>query len=188
MADREWGERARKRGHDGHTAEEAGRITDHSATRARMGNRAGADPKAEPEPQPQPEPVPPKKNLTINPNSKPNEPPKGNTTTANTIKVPPKTPNAQSKADLIIHLISPEVLTRPGDVQREYRLSLDRAKAQPFGSLLVIPLLIGEVVVPREFSHLQYVQYAREDWRYRLCKGIVRKFEQMNIAVVDGLA
>jgi hypothetical protein len=99
----------------------------------------------------------------------------------------PERENAQSKADLIVHLISPEVLTRPGDVQREYRLSLERAKAQPFGSLLVIPILIGEVVVPREFSHLQYAQYSREDWRYRLCKGIVRKFEQMNVAVVDGL-
>ena len=90
---------------------------------------------------------------------------------------------AQGAADLIIHIISPEVIIRPGEVQRELKLTLDLAKEQPFGTLFLIPVLVGGVSVPVELSQYQYVNFARDDWNYRVAKSIAHKYEQMGLAV-----
>ena len=62
----------------------------------------------------------------------------------------PAREQAQDAANLVIHVVSPEVLARPGEVQRELKRTLDLAEAQPFGSLYLIPLLVGDIAVPVE--------------------------------------
>lgn len=86
---------------------------------------------------------------------------------------------AQDEADLVIHLISPEMQSRAGEVQREIKRSLDRAKDIPPGSLFLIPILVDGATVPHEIASYQYVAYKKSDWSYRVAKSIARKYEQL---------
>lgn len=94
---------------------------------------------------------------------------------------------AQDAADLIVHVISPEVLVRPGEVQRELKRTLSLAEDRPFGAIYLIPVLLKGVAVPAEIAKFQYVEFNRSDWAYRIAKSIARRFEHANISVPDQL-
>jgi hypothetical protein len=68
----------------------------------------------------------------------------------------PARKRAQDAADLIVHIISPEVLVRPGEVQRELKRTLDLASDQPFGTFYLIPVVVGGVTAPVEIAKYQY--------------------------------
>lgn len=95
---------------------------------------------------------------------------------------------AQDAADLIVHVISLEVLSRPGEVQRELKRTLDLAEERPFGTIFLIPVLIAGVTAPVEIAKYQYVEFERPDWAYRIAKSVSRKFEQENRSVPDQLS
>ena len=95
---------------------------------------------------------------------------------------------AQAIADLIVHVISPEVLVRPGEVQRELKRTLDLAEDRPFGTIYLIPVLVAGATVPVEIAKYQYVEFERSDWKYRVAKSISRKYEQANLSVPDQLS
>jgi TIR domain-containing protein/uncharacterized protein DUF3298 len=88
---------------------------------------------------------------------------------------------AQETADLILHIISPEVLNRAGEVQRELKRTLELADSRPFGDMFLIPIRVEGAPLPTELSRFQYVDLQREDWQYRLCKSIALKFEKANV-------
>lgn len=69
--------------------------------------------------------------------------------------------------------------SRAGEVQREIKRSLDKAKDIPPGNLFLIPILVGGAAVPREIASYQYVEYKKGDWPYRVAKSIARKHEQL---------
>ncbi|MGB6078482.1 MAG: TIR domain-containing protein [Xanthobacteraceae bacterium] len=95
---------------------------------------------------------------------------------------------AQDGSDLVIHLISSEVLKRSGEVQRELKRTLDLASEKPFGALYLIPVILDELQFPVELSRFHYVDYRRADWRYLIAKSVVRKFEQLETAIPDELS
>lgn len=57
---------------------------------------------------------------------------------------------AQKDADLVVHLISVEVLTRSGVVNREIKQTLKFAEDQPFGTTYVVPIRLDDLRMPDE--------------------------------------
>jgi hypothetical protein len=85
---------------------------------------------------------------------------------------------AQSEADQVIYLISAEILTRAGEIQRELKQALDDAKAQPPSATYFVPLRVEETPLPHEFKRILYIDFFRTDWRLNLCLSIRKRFEQ----------
>jgi len=85
---------------------------------------------------------------------------------------------AQREADQVIYLISAEILTRAGEIQRELKQALDDAKAQPPSATYFVPLRVQETPLPHEFEGILYIDFFRTDWRLNLCLSIRKRFEQ----------
>lgn len=84
---------------------------------------------------------------------------------------------AQRNAKLIIHLCAEEMMSRPGDVNREIRLTLDLVEDQPLGALFAVFVRINEFRLPIELTRFQYIDKFRDDWRPRI-EAAVKKREQ----------
>ncbi len=86
----------------------------------------------------------------------------------------------QQSADLIIHLCSSEIVSRPGVVNREIRTSLRLAEDQPFGATFLLFVRLEEFRLPAELSNtLQYIDYFRAGWREELDKVLAKRDGQL---------
>jgi hypothetical protein len=89
---------------------------------------------------------------------------------------------AQRNAKLIIHLCAEEMMSRPGDVNREIKLTLDLIEDQPLGALFAVFVRLSEFRLPIELTRFQYIDKFRDDWRLRL-EAAVRKREQQLVVL-----
>lgn len=75
---------------------------------------------------------------------------------------------AQRNAKLIIHLCAEEMMSRPGDVNREIKLTLDLIEDQPLGALYAVFIRLSDFRLPVELTRFQYIDKFRDDWSHRL--------------------
>ncbi|WP_428429459.1 TIR domain-containing protein [Pararhizobium sp.] len=81
---------------------------------------------------------------------------------------------AQRDADIIIHMCSDKILTRPGVVNREIRETLRLAEDKPFGSNFAIFIRLGEVRLPATFLRYHYIDF-EGDWQQALATAVGKK-------------
>ncbi len=107
---------------------------------------------------------------------------------------------AQKSADLIIHLCSEQILSRPGVVNREIRETLRLADDKPFGSTFVIFVRLGNVRLPAQFMRYHYIDFD-DDWQQSIALAVGKKagqiqqpagqqitFKRDNVSVTDGVS
>lgn len=87
---------------------------------------------------------------------------------------------AQHAADLVIHLISPEVFERPGVVNREIRQTLKLSEDQPMGATYVVFLRLADLRMPAELIRFQYIDYFGSVWRDDLVKAVNKRINQLD--------
>lgn len=85
----------------------------------------------------------------------------------------------QEGADLIVHLISAEILHRRGVVNREIRHTLRLADDQPFGAIFAAFVRVEDFRIPVELTRFQYVDYFSEDWKRKLRQTIEARSSQL---------
>ncbi|WP_158243136.1 TIR domain-containing protein [Acidimangrovimonas sediminis] len=89
---------------------------------------------------------------------------------------------AQRTADFIIHLISEEVFSRAGVVNREIRQTLKQVEDQPIGASYALFVRLDDLRMPAELIRFQYVDHFRLNWREQLSKALSKRAEQLNPA------
>jgi hypothetical protein len=107
---------------------------------------------------------------------------------------------AQQSADLVIHICSEQIMTRPGVVNREIRETLRLAEDKPFGSNFVIFVRINGVRLPGSFLRYHYIDFD-DNWRQSIALAVGKKvgqirqnpdaqpvFNRENVSVVDGIS
>lgn len=87
---------------------------------------------------------------------------------------------AQRKAMFIIHLCAEEMMSRPGDVNREIRLTLDLIQDQPLGAMLAVFVRLSDFRLPIELTRFQYIDKFRDDWRVRLEAAVAKRHQQLS--------
>ena len=85
----------------------------------------------------------------------------------------------QREAELVIHLCSKSMLSRPGVVNREIRRTLQLVEDQPLGALYVIPIRLEPIKLPVELTRFQYFDFG-EDWKERLREGVEKRRTQLS--------
>jgi len=86
---------------------------------------------------------------------------------------------AQQNADLVIHLLSAEVFSRPGVVNREIKQTLKLLDDQPIGATYVIFVRLDDLRLPSELIRFQYIDYFREAWRDQLALAVTKRLRQL---------
>jgi hypothetical protein len=86
---------------------------------------------------------------------------------------------AQSEADLIIHILSSELLSRAGEFQRELKTTIELARKRPIGDIFFIPIRIDDFPMTEELSKYNYIDLNKEDWKLRIAGSILTKFERL---------
>lgn len=86
---------------------------------------------------------------------------------------------AQRDADLVIHLVSDHVFSRPGVVNREIKQTLELTKDQPIGSNYAIFVRLDDIRMPAELLSFQYIDYFTGDWREGLAQAIGKRLSQL---------
>jgi hypothetical protein len=86
---------------------------------------------------------------------------------------------AQQNADLVIHLLSAEVFSRPGVVNREIKQTLKLSDDQPIGATYVIFVRLDDLRLPSELIRFQYIDYFREAWRDQLALAVTKRLRQL---------
>jgi hypothetical protein len=87
---------------------------------------------------------------------------------------------AQRSAKLIVHLCAEEMMSRPGDVNREIKLTLDLIEDQPLGALFAVFLRLTDFRLPIELTRFQYIDRFRDDWRSRLEAAVAKRQQQLS--------
>lgn len=85
----------------------------------------------------------------------------------------------QDEAELIVHLVSREIIERKGVVNREIKQTLRLAEDQPFGALFVVFIRVEDFRLPVELTRFQYVDYFAANWRDRLQESLNRRERQL---------
>lgn len=71
---------------------------------------------------------------------------------------------AIERADRVIVFLSPHSVGKTGYVQREMRYALEQRDLRPSGARYIIPVLLAECDVPREFRGIQWLRLWDEGW------------------------
>jgi len=87
---------------------------------------------------------------------------------------------AQRNAKFIVHLCAEEMMSRPGDVNREIKLTLDLIEDQPLGALFAVFVRLSDFRLPIELTRLQYIDKFRDDWRIRLQAAAGKREQQLS--------
>jgi hypothetical protein len=94
---------------------------------------------------------------------------------------------AQRKAKFIVHLCAEEMMSRPGDVNREIKLTLDLLEDQPLGAHFAVFVRLSDFRLPIELSRYQYVDNFRDDWHVRLEAAVRSRENQKTGATTLGV-
>lgn len=87
---------------------------------------------------------------------------------------------AQRNAKLMVHLCAEEMMSRPGDVNREIKLTLDLIEDQPLGAMFAIFVRLSDFRLPIELTRFQYIDKFRDDWRVRLKAAVGKREHQLS--------
>lgn len=87
--------------------------------------------------------------------------------------------SAQQNANFVIHLISSEIFSRPGVVNREIKQTLKLVEDQPIGSSYVLFIRIDDVRMPAELIRFQYIDYFGPSWRDQLAQAVTKRLGQL---------
>lgn len=85
----------------------------------------------------------------------------------------------QDSAELIVHLVSKEIVERKGVVNREIKQTLRLVEDQPLGALFVVVIRVEDFRLPVELTRFQYVDYFSDDWRDGLNESLERRAGQL---------
>lgn len=85
----------------------------------------------------------------------------------------------QSEADLIVHLCSPEILSRAGVVNRELRQTMRMIEDQPFGALFAIFIRLSDFRLPVEFRRYQWIDHFEPTWKSQLGEAVETRVAQL---------
>lgn len=99
----------------------------------------------------------------------------------------PAREQAQDEADLILHILADEMSHRSGDVHSEIARSLKRALDMPPQSLFILPILVNGAKIPRELARYQYLEHARDDFKFRLAQSVAHRFDQLALPAPEKL-
>jgi len=69
------------------------------------------------------------------------------------------------QSDRIIVFLSKTSINKTGYVQREIKFALQQHQLRPNGQRYIIPALVEECQIPREFKDIQWLQMWGENWR-----------------------
>lgn len=86
---------------------------------------------------------------------------------------------AQKNADFVVHLISKEIFSRPGVVNREIKQTLRLIEDQPIGASYAIFIRLDELRMPVELLRFQYIDYFKETWRDQLSQAVAKRLGQL---------
>lgn len=86
---------------------------------------------------------------------------------------------AQQSADFVVHLISSEVFTRPGVVNREIKQTLKLVEDQPIGASYVVFMRLDDLRMPAELIRFQYIDHFRDAWRDQLAQAVAKRAAQL---------
>lgn len=75
---------------------------------------------------------------------------------------------AIDRSDYVITFLSHNSCSKTGFVQREIRHALEQQQRRPVGSRFVIPILIDDVIPPREFWKFHWLRMDDESWYEQL--------------------
>jgi hypothetical protein len=87
---------------------------------------------------------------------------------------------AQRRADFVVHLCAEEMMSRPGDVNREIKLTLDLTEDQPLGALFAVFVRLSNFRLPIELTRFQYIDKFRDDWQGRLETAVHTRSNQLS--------
>ncbi|AXS39538.1 TIR domain-containing protein [Breoghania sp. L-A4] len=90
---------------------------------------------------------------------------------------------AQQSADFVVHLVSAEILERPGVVNREIKQTLKLVEDQPIGAIYVVFLRLDDLRMPAELLRFQYIDYFKDSWRELITQAIAKRKAQLAGAV-----
>jgi len=79
---------------------------------------------------------------------------------------------AIERADRVIVFLSQHSVDKVGYVQREMKHALVQMQRRPAGARYVIPVLLSECDVPREFADIHWVKAWEEDWYAKLLRAL----------------
>lgn len=91
---------------------------------------------------------------------------------------------AQKIADFVVHLISKEVFSRPGVVNREIKQTLRLIEDQPIGASYAVFIRLDELRMPVELLRFQYIDYFSETWRDQLTQAVAKRLGQLGGTVL----
>jgi hypothetical protein len=77
-----------------------------------------------------------------------------------------------NKTNYILVFISHNSVQKDGFVQREIRFALERAAYKPDGTIFIIPVRLEPIGVPRQLSHLHWVDLFEKEGMSRLLKAL----------------
>lgn len=86
----------------------------------------------------------------------------------------------QSDAELIVHLCSPEILSRAGVMNRELRQTMRMIEDQPFGALYAIFIRLSDFRLPVEFRRYQWIDYFEPTWKEQLRSAVTARADQLS--------
>jgi hypothetical protein len=79
---------------------------------------------------------------------------------------------AIARADRVIVCLSSRSVAKTGYVQREMKHAIDQSRYRPAGARYIIPLLLDDCVVPREFMDIQWLRFGDEQWHEKLLRAL----------------
>jgi len=91
---------------------------------------------------------------------------------------------AQQDADFVVHLISTEVFSRPGVVNREIKQTLKLVDDQPIGATYVVFIRLDDLRMPVELIRFQYIDHFQEAWRDQLAHAVTKRLRQLGGTVL----
>ena len=89
---------------------------------------------------------------------------------------------ALEHSDAIIILLSKSSINKEGYLQKEIKLSLDKARNIPIGRIFLIPARLEECNPPDPLSSIQWVNLFEEDGHNKLMKSLRMRAEQLKQA------
>lgn len=91
---------------------------------------------------------------------------------------------ALDKAAIIVVFISNKSVTKRGYVQREIRISLEKAEEKLIDDIYLIPVILDEdVVVPDLIKDLQFIRFGDENFQNNLLDAIRHQQERLGTAI-----
>jgi hypothetical protein len=88
---------------------------------------------------------------------------------------------AVRNSDVVIVCLSPNSVNKAGFIQKEIRIALDAADAQPEDTIFLIPLKFKECTVPDRLDSYHWVNYYEERGYERLKKSLIKRSRSLGL-------